>query len=140
MADALHVPPAIRSAVRKVWSLGEIKGFGGPGHIVFDDHNLDDESIDLCIDLCMVEATDNPLHHYTGGSHLMILYESEEERAATLSALVGFRRLPEAQRAWALELCRTAEKRAFGWKPRSSDFEGFFCEAERYVFLKDEHV
>lgn len=73
--------------VNELYAL-EDGGVGGYGHVVFDDWNIEDESIDYCIN----EANKNTLGW------------SEETRQASIKALNAFRQLSIEERATALAI------------------------------------
>lgn len=80
-----HGEPAAFVAIRDELEARGFEPRWGPGHVVFEDHNLWDEIIDHCIDGCK--------NLYPWQSH-----HSLEELAATVDALRLIKQIPIAER------------------------------------------
>jgi len=90
----LEIEPVVNAKVIRAYKLiaelyeTEGGGCGGVGHIVFDDWNVEDASIDYCLDRCNAEE----LEKVIGG----------EAIEASRAALLYFRILTEHERYTAL--------------------------------------
>lgn len=90
----LDIKPVVNEKVVRAYKLvGELYeleggGVGGAGHIVFDDWNIDDGSIDSCLQGCDDKHSKGSL--------------SEEVVETSRAALLYFRVLTEAERYTAL--------------------------------------
>jgi hypothetical protein len=84
--------PEIRRAHRLVGNVYDYHGAGGSGHIVFDDWNLDDGSIEMCLERNLQRRELGEV--------------SRPEFRATRRALEAFKKLTEVERATALAFGR----------------------------------